>query len=165
MSDASFKFGRQDMLEYREYIDQLSDEEKKFVKDFYLEYYAQDGYYKDPEERIIQSKELQSEANRNHQMLKTEVLEINRSNPGLLSYISRENEPYLSEENDVVWEDLYKVSIELAFNEIMYQTLTDIENENIDKELTLTRFYFKMKKLGRLIRRDKRLNKKEKGKK
>lgn len=147
------------MLEYKEYADQLPEEERKWVENFYLEYYSQTGYYKDKDKRIIQNEEIQAEANRNHNKLKTDILDRNRIEPGAVSYLG-DYDNFIQTETDDNWEEFFRTSgPELAFNEIIYETLIDLENKNINKELTLARFYSKMAKLGRLIRRDKRENK------
>jgi len=143
-----------DIFECNEYKDQLNDEEKNWVEQFYKEYYFAD-FYKE-EEPLIKDPEVRTESIRNHNTKFKDVLTF-ASRHGLLI-----KEEFMEDASDS-WEidNAYKVGgIELSLNVSMDQTITSLNNEELtDKKLILARFYIKtnniVKEHMRIIRKHK----------
>jgi len=138
-----------------DYWDKLTPEEKKWMKQFNEEYH----YGKYPEDPIIKKKKIRKEANRNHTMKNTDLMD--KGKEGFMRYIGGDMaiyEAFMEDANDTwSWQDAYhQGGINLAKDDIMNRTINDLENQHVDKKVTLNRFFLQMDSLRRLHQRSKK---------
>lgn len=150
-------------LEYLEYLNKLSPEEREYVKKFYNE------YYRAPirtEDSIIKDPDMIKEANRVHNTMYSDMFSIAEKTGGLAE-LSEDEEQFMSDASDTWdWNDVYKAQgYEAAIKEIFYQTERDIKNPKIEIQLTLARFlnkYLALKRTDDKIRHHSHKNPKKK---
>lgn len=163
MSKRKKAMQRNDVLEYHQYLDKLSGEEKKWVKQFYKEYYGNDSY--NQECPIITADEHLQEARRNHNSLYRDALSVTKT---LAS-----QEEFTPDQMEVIElagdESDYELAFsqggyELASETVMNQAIRDLDAGQ-DKKVVLSRFYIKFERLRKMKQRDdkvqRELNKKE----
>lgn len=136
--------GIESKFEYKQYIDKLSPEDKKWVREFYAEYYAStiSG------DRKLTSDEAIKEANRNYNCLRTDALEL----AGRGKIASRELEVTESDimeaaSDEWEWRDAYAIGgYELACQYIFDHAIKHV-TEHGPKEYIFAQFYIKMESL------------------
>lgn len=146
----------QSELDYKEYINKLSPEEKKWLLQFYNEYYRAPSI---TEDSIIKDPEIKKEANRVHNTMYRDMYSI-AEKTGALSELAEDEEQFMQDASDEWdWQNIYKTEgYESAIHEIFNQTERDLENKLISRKLTLARFlnkYLALKKLNNRRRNSK----------
>jgi len=140
---------KKDVLDYTEYIDQLTESEKAYIKKFYSEYYFTDIYNKKETLHDVTNKETKKELVKQTYSRQNDV--FGASSPAKVQYENSPREQFMEEASDEwEWRDGFqKGGYELAVKYIFDQANKDIDN-NVDRNATLLRFYIKMTKLRRL---------------
>jgi hypothetical protein len=140
--------------DYKDYINKLTKEEQEWVKQFYKEWYYAD--FRKGQEPIITDPAMKAEANRNHNMRKTDIME-QESNVG---EITKKHE-FMEDASDAwEWQDFFNVfGAEEALHVINIQTFRDLTNKKIDPRITLNRYYEKRCALKKLIMKEYRRGK------
>ncbi len=143
-------------MEYKEYEHELSPEERKWIKQFYCEYYN-NGLY-NHEEPIITDLKLKKEAKRNYNNVSRDALELagRQETYGNLSEIDKQFLDTASD--DWEWRDAFKAGgKELAEKFIYDKTMKELDRSNMDRWPTiLTRFHIRLRYLERAIRKERR---------
>jgi hypothetical protein len=147
-------------MEYREYLDKLSAEEREYVKKFYEQLYA-GGVYDGDSEELAES--FVREANKNYNSLTRDLLDVAKDN-GLLKNLDENDTRFMEDACDEwSWRDEFdKHGYRHAALMIYEQTENDLKNSQIDVKVTLTRFYEKMNSLKRLNWRERKHKRKQK---
>jgi len=144
-----------DRYDYKQYKDKLSKAEAEWIEEFYKEYYFE-GISKVPEEkRILNTPEAITEANRNHNSTKTDML-FRAKKDGVLSQLNPNSVDFMNAASDSwEWEDAFKyVGFEGALAVITTQAIRDIKDASVDINITLCRYYEKRERLRKLINRE-----------
>lgn len=139
----------QSELDYKDYINKLEPEEKKWLLQFYNEYYRAPSV---TEDSIIKDPEIKKEANRVHNTMYRDIYSI-AEKTGALTELAEDEERFMLEASDEWdWQNIYKQQgYEAAILEVFSQTERDLSNNLIDVKLTLARFlskYLALKKLN-----------------
>lgn len=141
------------VMEWKEeYGDKLNNEEKEWAEKFYDEYEGGNP----GKHGILTSKEQIKEAYRNYNRLYSDAFNVSRmlNKQQEISSDQREIYELAADEND--WETTFdQQGEEAAMNTIMDQAVRDIESGQ-DKRVVLSRFYVKMKRLNKLVQKEKR---------
>ena len=146
---------KDERYDYIEYYNKLSDEEKKFIRQFYREYYF-DGVSTTKENAIIKDPDMLKEARRNHNSMKTEAL-FRAKKDGVLSELTPRDEVFMNDASDEWdWELVYKQQGHLEAVEFITKIAKEEINAGVDIETVLLRYYEKRDRLRRMINRDKR---------
>ena len=135
------------LLEYKDYeIEGMTEDDKKWIVDFYREHYFGDFYNKN-KSNSTDDNEVIKEANRTNNRRQTDVYSISDKH-NILDH----SKSFMEDYSDAYeWRDAYTIGgFELASKFIMNHTLRDLDNANISKETTLVRFYYKLNKLRKL---------------
>jgi hypothetical protein len=147
-----------DRYDFLDYIDKLSEEDEEYVKKFYREFYF-DGLSNTPEDtHIITSEEGKKEARRNHNSMKTDML-FKAKQQGTYTSLSNSSSAQFMEDasDEWEWQDAFKIlGFEGALKVITEQTIRDLENKVLEKEIVLARYYEKRDRLRRALNREKR---------
>lgn len=145
-----------DRYDYLEYQDQLNDDQREWLKQFYEEYYF-NGKPGEGKEKIITSEEMQQEANRINNSYASDLL-FRAKKEGALAQVNDNYHQFMQDaSDDFEWEDAYKQGgFELAIKVITGQALRDLKNENIQQAVVLTRYYEKRDRLRRQVNKEKR---------
>ena len=148
-----------DRYDYLNYIDQLNPEQQELVKEFYKEYYFDDISRKKKEglQPIITDPDIEAEARRNHNSMKTDAL-FRGKKDGTLNMASDNTIDFMEDVSDELeWEDVFKIfGYEEAVKSIVAQTINNLENSKLSKENILLRYYEKRDRLRRMLNREKR---------
>lgn len=148
---------KDEKYDYLEYWDSLNPDEKKLVRDFYEAYYTS----KVNESSLFDNHpEIKSEAIRNKNLRGRDDLIYRARREGVLSNLDDVTTGFMKDaSDDWDWEAEYKKNgFEAAVKMILQQTIEDLENNNIEKEITLLRYYEKRDRLRRILARDARKN-------
>jgi len=149
-----------DKMEYREYAKDLNIEDRKWIEQFYQEYYNDlvDGLPEDL--RILKSAELVTEARRRHNCMKRDAFEVAKKMNNL-DYTGDDNDFMEAASDEWEWRDGYTVGgYELACQCIFLQAikqLKEIEDVN-EKMVILAGMYVKMNELRLLNNRQTKRN-------
>jgi len=139
-------------MEYLEYADQLNDEELLFAKKFYNEMYA-NRIYVPPENRLLQSDEMIKESNRINNNRNRDLFEVKQTRGQLNDIDSIDYDTPLTEMEDGV--DVISVleafGYEYAVEFLIDTCLKQLEEKDLDKRLTLVRYYVNMVKIKKEI--------------
>ena len=140
--------------EYKEYEHKLNDEEKKFIQKFYKEHYCADFYTEG--ENILEG-EARKEAHRNKNVMNRDALPVAKTYD-LLDNIEVTEQYYVQKAAEKwEWQNVYKVlGYEAAVKKIVEHALNDLDNEELDKSVTLIRFYSQMCELNKINKRRKK---------
>ena len=147
-----------DRYDFLDYIDELPEEEKEFIKQFYREYYFDGVTGKTAEERVIKSEEAIKEARRNHNSMKTDML-FRAKKEGFYDTVnSASAEQFMEDASDEwEWQDAFKLlGFEGALKVITDQTIRDLDNKHLNTEIVLARYYEKRDRLRRVLNKEKR---------
>lgn len=139
-------------LEYSEYFDELNEEEKAWVKQFYQEYYF--GY--NPKSPIITGqKKLDVENLRNSR--RRDIYEKAELSGALVHLNERDTQFMEDASDDWEWADeYYRSGFEATFIKIMEQSIEELENKMLDRKFIFMKFYNKTNDLRKLHNREKR---------
>jgi len=142
------------VMEWKEYREQLNEDEQAWVDQFYKEYYANGRY--NYEEPLLTTEDQKKEANRNSNSLYRDAFSVSRmlNNQAEISEDQREVYELASDEAD--WEvTLNQQGEDAATSLIMEQAVRDLDAGQ-DKKVVLSRFYVKMRRLNKTIQQEKR---------
>jgi hypothetical protein len=140
-------------LEYTEYLNQLSPQEKRYIKQFYNEYYDGGVYTRRQKDRIIKKPSHVKEAGRNNNASTRDAFAVAKK-LGLLVTDDREASVDVQ---DGDWAEEYKIGgVEAATNVILDETIEDLDNMNLEVRTTLVRFFIKMYRLLKVVNREAR---------
>lgn len=136
-------------LDYKEYEKHLSPEDRAWIRQFNQEYYKAVANDK---KVIITDPEMQAEAHRVHNS-EARDLYSTAERTGSLRELSEDEDRFMQDASDEwSWENVYKeFGYKDALKEIFAQTIRDLDNKVIDRELTLARFlskYLSLKKIN-----------------
>jgi hypothetical protein len=136
-------------IDYLEYLNKLSPDEQKWIKQFYNEYYRAPVM---TDESIIKDPDMKKEANRVHNTMYRDIFSI-AEKTGALGELSPDEDRFMQEASDEwEWNTIYKTQgYESAIKQIFYQCERDLENKLIPVQVTLARFlnkYLALKKLN-----------------
>lgn len=136
------------MMEYKSYEDKLNDEEKLLVKKFYYELYG-NAIYNVPEDfRLLKTKEMIKESNRNRNMKRTDMFDVAEKRHLMDSLERHERELEKDEAGGGDWESVYNYfGYEPALNFLIEACEDELKIKTLDIRLTLIRFYINMDKL------------------
>lgn len=150
--------------DYLEYYDQLDENEKEWIKQFYEEYH--EGRFYTKRDNIIKDEEVKKEAIRNSNQTYRDDLFSVAQREGLLTSLTGDQQDFMEEASDFwEWNNIYKqFGYEQAAECILQQAIDDIRNSEIDEEITLMRFYSKMRELDRLKKREPKKKRAKRGK-
>lgn len=152
-------------MEYKEYIDKLDNEDDKaFIKKFYLEYYGNAMYSVPKEYRLIQTEDIIKEANRHRNKYTKDILYRGIVDKNLIS-IDEHGENFATklmneelEPDDLTYIQTFSI---YGFNEALNQVIKEASKEiddDFDMRLTLIRFYLKIDKLVKAYKKEVRLH-------
>jgi hypothetical protein len=147
-------------MECEEYIKDLPAEQQEWIRKFYYDYYA-GGVYK--EDSVLENEEAKKEARKNHNSLRRDAFQVSE-NMGALGDLTEADREFMEDAHDEWdWERIYiRDGYRAAVEEIIRQTTNDLDNEYIEKRVTLLRFYEKMSKLARKYKYDRSQKRKQK---
>lgn len=147
---------KDERFDYEEYLSELSEDEQKWVKQFYDEYYF-NGKPETEGERIIKDPEMRKEANRNNNYYSRDLMFRAKKDNNLLEINENAREFMEDAHDDWEWEDAYKMfGYEEALQTITRQAIRDLTVGKIDIETALMRYYEKRDRLRRQLNREKR---------
>lgn len=153
--------GTQRKMEYLEYWNSLSKEEQKWISQFYHEFYNDGVSFTEPEKRILQTKEMQKEARRNHNSMKRDAYEVAEKSGGL-DYLYDERRRFAESEADFEYLEVFdSQGYEAAVQFLVDETIPDLDNMSLDLNIVLIRFYLKMEELRRHRNRQVRQDREE----
>jgi len=143
------------VMEYKEYIDQIDDPKtREWIKQFYNEYHG--GNPTQYENSILETQEQISEAYRNYNALYKDAFAVSKMLDNQKEITDDEREIYELAADETEWETAYmQIGPEAATEVIFQQTIRDLKT-SLDKKVVLSRFYVKMNKLTKEIRKEKR---------
>jgi len=146
----------EDKMEYKEYQDKLSPEERKWIKKFYQEYYNNGVYNSD--DPILNSEELKKEAKRNYNNLSRDALELigRQDTYGDFSEVDRH---FMEEASDEIeWRDAYKMGgKEVAGDAILMLAINELESTDTSNwPPILIRMHIRLRYLERMVRKERR---------
>ncbi len=147
-------------LEFMEYYDKLSEDEKKYIRQFYEEYHQAKFYTS--RENIILDEDMKKEAIRNsNQAYRDDAFSVAQKNGDLCEFTEDQSQ-FMEEASDHwAWNNVFKqFGFEEAARCIMDQAVDSLKNTVVDESVILMRFYSKMNELSRLNRREKQRKKK-----
>lgn len=150
ITEGTWSINQSDDMEYKDYIDQLNEEEQVFIRKFYNEMYANRIYV--PEDyRLLQTEEMIKESNRINNMRNRDLFEVKKKRGQLDSL---EDKPKYDmqqiTDEDVDWHQILDMfGYESAVNFIIDQCIDEFQHDALDKRLILVRYYVKMNKLKR----------------
>jgi nitrogen regulatory protein PII-like uncharacterized protein len=143
--------------EYKEYEDQLNEEEKQFVRQFYEEYHG--GKPRGYKNSILSTEEQIKEAYRNYNTLYKDAFNVSRTLNKQQELTDDQREIYELAADESDWElVLCQQGEEEAVQTIMDQAIRDLDAGQ-NKKVVLSRFYVKMNRLKKEIQRQKRKQK------
>lgn len=148
---------KDERYDFLEYIKTLSEDDAKYVRQFYKEWYF-DGISSTPQdERLIKDSEMTKEARRNHNSMKTDAF-FKAKRVGKLTQLTSNEEAFMEDASDEwAWQDEYKIhGFEAALRMINGIAIRDLDNKEVDKEVTLLRYYEMRDRLRRFINREKK---------
>lgn len=148
--------GVQQEMEDIDYWNQLSPEEKAWMEQFMYESYG-NGFYHIPEnERILKTEEELQEARRNNNNTNRDVFLRARKLPGQIVSSDTLDHKLVKDEEYEDWEQVYKHGgYEAAVFYLAELTATELNMEFEKKDAKiLCDFYFRMRKLTRMIKKD-----------
>lgn len=152
-------------MEYKEYVGKLDADDARYIKQFYEEYYAELTSNLEPNERIINTKEMIQEARRIHNNYKTDMFDIGQRT-GTLEYADEDKEFMETASKEWEWRDAYAIGgEELAYQAVMYQARNELIEETDNNKgwmIILARMYIKLNSLRKLIERQRRRNSRSK---
>ena len=140
-------------MEYCEYIDQLDDNEKEYIKQFYHEYYNKGSTGLAKKERLLVTEDMIQDARRVNNSLYRDGFTYTK-NRNMLEYIEND-ENADSESNVITWEMAFNLyGYEAALNCIVDNAVFELSNKKLTPVYTLIRFYIRMERLRKLNFRD-----------
>lgn len=150
ITEGTWSINQSEDMEYKEYIDQLNEEEQVFIKKFYNEMYA-NRVYVPADYRLLQSEEMIKESNRINNMRNRDMFEVKKRRNQLDSIEDKPNYDMQElNDDDIDWHQILDMfGYESAVNFIIDQSIDEFRHEALDKRLILIRFYVKMNKLKR----------------
>lgn len=136
------------VYDYFEYIDQLSEEEREYAEKFYKEFYFADFYRKD-KENIIKDPDMKKEAIRNSNTLQRDLMHQKQNDIDPVTLDKIKKKEFMEDASDEYdWIEAYHLGgYKMASDQIMSQTIKNLDNKYIDKKTTLTKYHLKMMKL------------------
>ena len=144
-------------MEYKEYEHRLSEDEKLWVQKFYYEMYGNAIYNVPKDYRLLQTKEMIQESNRNRNNFKSDIFDIASKKEVLeslsieenaLRYMGEAEKTLSSNEESRDWEDVFMCfGYEASLNFLIGQCIEELKVKTLDNRLTLIRFYIKMNRL------------------
>lgn len=147
-------------MECYEYLEDIPDEEdRKWIKQFYHEYYANGSFGIEEEDRVLKTDDLIREATRNNHSLQRDAFSVS-STLGRLTYIEDHLLDTEDQTDKLTWEDMfkmlgYKPAIDKIFNDAVVNINNAVNDERIG--LHLLQFYIRMTKLRRMNQRDQKV--------
>lgn len=142
------------VMEYKEYADQLSDDDLEWVKQFYDEFHG--GNHSVYDEPILTTSGQIKEANRNYNNLYHDAFAVSNTLHKQVEISPDDREVYELATDELEWETVVnRYGYEVGADLIMMQTLNALDTSK-DKKVVLSRFYVKMNKLFRLKNTEKR---------
>ena len=140
-----------------EYLHKLDDEEAKMILQFYDERYngATSPAFNNPEDLLHNTPEMKSEAVRIHNNNKRDAFKVAKKKFDLVDFQDVKYHEFMEDAHDAwEWQDAFKfLGYKEAATVIMEQTLYQLETGE-DGQITLAKFYAKMKELDKYQRRD-----------
>lgn len=143
-------------FDYKEYFNSLSDEEKKFIKRFYQDFYQ--GHHN--REGSVITEEMKEEATRNLNYYKTELF----YQKDKLNHLPEDYDLFMQDASDE-WDwqnELNRNGYEAALEMIYEQAIRDLDNKYMDKKTVLMRYYEQRDRLRRMENKEKREKKEKK---
>jgi hypothetical protein len=138
-------------MEYREYEDQLNEDELIYIKKFYNEMYANRIYI--PEDyRLVNNEDMIKESNRINNRRNRDLMEV-KGNRGQLDSLTEANVNHvkINIDDSQDWHCVYDMfGYEFAMNFIIDSFIDELNCIELDKRLTAIRFYIKMNKLKKM---------------
>jgi hypothetical protein len=149
----------QSEMEYKEYVDKLTDSEREFIERFYEDLYA-NGIYRD--NPVIKDKQGRTDAIKNYNSHNRDALNVAKKN-NKLDTITEATQFMEDACDEWDWRRVYdQTGYKDAALLIFDQTIKELENKTINIKITLNRFYEKMNSLKRLNGREKKHKRKQK---
>lgn len=149
-----------ELMEWKRYKFKLDEKEKAYIRQFYREYYKAD-FYGDTDNHIIEGGSMKKEAIHNHNAKNNDAInQMSLQDP----YLDRETKEFMEDaSDDWEWMDTYKVlGYPYAIDQILNQTLTNLDNKFINKKHTLIKYHIKMDKLRILNNKQKIIDREKK---